>query len=401
MHYIDVILPIPIPKLFTYSISEAEVGFLKPGMRVSVPFGKAKIYTALVFNIHTSEPHAYEAKEIHQILDDKPIITQKQLEHWQWISEYYMCTLGDVMRAALPSAFILESETIITSNKEGSFDASNLKDDEYLIYEALLLQSSLKIHDIVSILDKKNILPVIKRLLDKNVISVDEEIFEKYKPKLVRYVKLQSHFSSHQGLQDLLEELSRAPKQREVIMSLFSLSAQTKKPIKVSDLTEKSQASSATIKALIDKDVLEEYYIQMDRIQYSGEENNPIKQLSEAQNVAFQEIKASFKTHNITLLHGVTSSGKTEIYVKLIEAVLAQDKQVLYLLPEIALTTQLVNRLQDYFGEKVAVFHSKYSSQERVEVWNQVLNKSSKAQIILGARSSILLPFQDLGLVIV
>jgi len=401
LHYIDVILPIPIPKLFTYSITEAEVGFLKPGMRVSVPFGKAKIYTALVFNVHTNEPHAYEAKEIHQILDDKPVITQTQLEYWQWIAEYYMCNLGDVMRAALPSAFILESETIITIDREGSFKESDLKDEEFLIFEALQHESSLKIHDIMSILDKKNVLPVIKSLLEKKVISVDEEIFEKYKPKLVRYVKLQSRFSTNQGLQDLLEELSRAPKQREVIMTLFSLSAQTKKPIKVSELTEKSNTSSAIIKSLLDKNVLEEYYIQTDRIEYLGEENNPIKQLSEAQNIAFHEIKSSFETHNITLLHGVTSSGKTEIYVKLIEEVLAQNKQVLYLLPEIALTTQLVNRLQDYFGEKVAVYHSKYSSQERVEVWNQVLNKSTKAQIVLGARSSVLLPFRDLGLVIV
>ena len=401
MHYIDVILPIPIPQRFTYSITEAEVGFLKPGMRVSVPFGKTKIYTALVFNVHTNEPHAYEAKEIHQILDNEPVVTQMQLEHWQWISEYYMCTLGDVMRAALPSALILESETIITNNKEGSFNEADLQDDEFLIFEALQLQSSLKIHDIISILDKKNILPVIKRLLDKNVISVDEEIFEKYKPKLVRYVKLQSKYTSNKNLQDLLEELNRAPKQREIIMTFFSLSAQTKKPIKVSELTEKSNASSAIINALLEKEILEEYYIQTDRIQYSGEENNPIKQLSNAQKTAFEEIKTSFKTHNITLLHGVTSSGKTEIYVKLIEEVLARDQQVLYLLPEIALTTQLVSRLQDYFGEKVAVYHSKYSSQERVEVWNQVLNRSSKAQIVLGARSSILLPFQNLGLIIV
>jgi primosomal protein N' (replication factor Y) len=401
LHFIDVILPIPLPKLFTYSITEAEAGFLKPGMRVSVPFGKAKIYTALVFSIHENEPLVYDAKEIHQILDDVAIVTQKQLEHWQWISEYYMCTLGDVMRAALPNAFLLESETVISRNNEVTINEADLKDDEFLIYEALLHQTSLKIQDISNILDKKNVLPLIKSLLDKQVILVEEEIYEKYKPKLVRYVKLHSKFSSETNLQALLEDLSRAPKQREVVLTLFSLSAQTKKPVKVSELTEKSEASSAIIKSLIDKEILEEYFIQTDRIQYSGEENNPLKQLNEPQKIAFQEIKESFETFNITLLHGVTSSGKTEIYVKLIEEVLVKGKQVLYLLPEIALTTQLVNRLQDYFGEKVAVFHSKYSSQERVEVWNQVIQNSSKAQIILGARSSVLLPFHDLGLVIV
>jgi len=401
LHFIDVILPIPLPKLFTYSVTEAEAGFLKPGMRVSVPFGKVKIYTALVFKIHNNKPQAYEAKDIHQIIDDEAIVTQKQLEHWQWISEYYMCTLGDVMRAALPNAFLLESETIITKNTETQVNETELQDEEFLIFEALNHQTSLKIQDIVSILDKKNVLPVIKSMMDKHIVFVEEEIYEKYKPKLVRYVKLQARFSSEKNLQDLLEDLSRAPKQRDVVLTLFALSAQTKKPIKVSDLTEKSNVSSAIVKSLIDKDILEEYYIQTDRILYSGEKNNSLKTLNKPQKLAFKEIKASFETYNITLLHGVTSSGKTEIYVKLIEEVLQQRKQVLYLLPEIALTTQLVNRLQNYFGEKVAVFHSKYSSLERVEVWNHLLHHSPKAQIILGARSSVLLPFQDLGLVIV
>jgi len=401
LHYIDVILPIPLPKQFTYGISEAEAGFLKPGMRVSVPFGKSKIYTALVFSIHTNKPLVYDAKDIHQILDEIPIVTQNQLIHWQWISDYYMCTLGDVMRAALPSAFILESETIISRNTATIISDLDLKDDEFLIYEALQHQSSLKIQDVISILDNKSVLPVIKRLIEKEVVTVEEEIYEKYKPKLVRYVKLHTNFSTQTKLQELLDDLSRAPKQREVVMTLFSISAQTKKPIKASELIDRSQASSAIVKTLIDKNVLEEYFMQTDRIQYSGEENNPLKQLNEAQKTACQEIKSSFETHSITLLHGVTSSGKTEIYVKLIDEVIKNNKQVLYLVPEIALTTQLVTRLQDYFGEKIAVFHSKYSSQERVEVWNQVLNNSHKAQIVLGARSSVLLPFHDLGLIIV
>ncbi|PWK17977.1 replication restart helicase PriA [Xanthomarina spongicola] len=401
MHYIDVILPIPLPKLFTYSVTEAEANFLKSGIRVSVPFGKSKIYTALVFSIHTNKPMVYEAKDIHQILDDEPVVTQMQIKHWQWISEYYMCTLGDVMRAALPNAFILESETVISRNTSNIINDEDLKDNEFLIYEALNHQSSLKIQDIISILDKKNVLPVIKRLLEKDIVIVEEEIYEKYKPKLVRYVKLSTNYSTETKLQELLDDLSRAPKQRQVVMTLFSISAQSKKPIKVSELTEKSNTSAAIIKSLIDKDVLEEYYIQTDRIQYSGEDNNPVKTLNKPQLKAYQEIQESFERHQITLLHGVTSSGKTEIYVKLIEEALAEGKQVLYLVPEIALTTQLVSRLQEYFGEKVAVFHSKYSSQERVEVWKHVLDNSSKARIVLGARSSVLLPFHNLGLVIV
>ncbi|MFB9055657.1 primosomal protein N' [Mariniflexile ostreae] len=400
-YFIDVILPIPLPKLFTYSITDAESGFLKTGMRVSVPFGKSKIYTALVFKIHTNAPTAYDAKEIHQILDDTPIVNQKQFQLWQWIASYYMCTLGDVMRAALPNAFVLESETVVLKNTIKTIDESTLKDDEFLVYDALNHQSSLKIQDISSILDKKNVLPVIKRLIEKEVISVEEEIYEKYKPKLVRYVKLHTHFTSEKALHGLLEELSRAPKQRQVIMTLFSISAKTRKPVKVSELSSESDASAAIIKALIEKDVLEEYYIQTDRIQYSGGENEATKTLNDYQSTALEHINTSFETQNITLLHGVTSSGKTEVYVKLIEEVVKQGKQVLYLLPEIALTTQLVSRLQNYFGEQVAVYHSKYSSHERVEVWNHVLNKSVKAQIVLGARSSIFLPFDNLGLIIV
>ena len=401
VYFIDVIIPVPLQKLFTYKISAAEAQFLKVGMRVAVPFGKSKIYTGIVYHIHNNAPVAYEAKDIQQILDDSPIVNDIQLQLWNWMASYYMCTLGDVMRAALPSAFILESETVITLNTSKTFDESILKDDEFLVFEALHHQSTLKIHDISNILDKKNVLPVIKRLIEKDAIIVEEEVYEKYIPKLVRYVKLHTHFSSEKELHNLLDELSRAPKQRDVIMTLFSISAKTKKPVKVSDLANESGASSSIIKALIDKGVLEEYHIQTDRVQYIGDETENSKLLNEAQKTALSEINESFKTHQVTLLHGVTSSGKTEVYVKLIEAVLEKGEQILYLLPEIALTTQLVTRLQNYFGEQVSVFHSKYSAHERVEVWNHVMRNSAKAKIVLGARSSIFLPFSNLGLIIV
>jgi primosomal protein N' (replication factor Y) len=400
-YFIDVILPIPIEKSFTYSITKSEANFLHIGMRVAVPFGKSKIYTAIVHSIHDQEPLIYEAKDIHQILDEIPVVTSNQIKHWEWISSYYMCTLGEVMRAALPSAFILESETVISRNNEITLNDEDLKDDEFLVYEALHHQTSLKIQDVMGILDKKNVFPVIKRLLERDAISVQEEVYEKYKPKLVRFVKLNSAYTSQEKLQELMADLSNAPKQRDVIMTLFSISAKTKKPIKFSDLSEESDASSAILKTLIDKGILEEYHIQKDRVEYSGDDNEDSKHLNVHQEKALEEIKASFKTQNVTLLHGVTSSGKTEVYVKLIEEVIAKGKQVLYLLPEIALTTQLVTRLQIYFGEKVSVFHSKYSSHERVEVWYNVLNNEPKAQIILGARSSIFLPFHNLGLIIV
>lgn len=401
MHFIDVILPIPLQKAFTYHITEAEADFLQPGMRVAVPFGKSKIYTALVYNIHKNPPTAYEAKTIHQILDKTPVVTKTQLNHWEWISKYYMCSLGEVMRAAMPNAFIIESETIISKNENIVINEVDLKDDEFLIYEALQHQSSLKIQDVVSILDKKRVLPVINNLVSKGILQLQEELYEKYQPKLVRYVKLHHNYTSEAKLKELLEELSRAKKQREVVMTLFSLEATAKQPLKVSELTEKSGASAAVVKALIDKGILEEYLIKTDRIQFEGDIEDDKKTLNEAQQKAYEELEICFEKKSVTLLHGVTSSGKTEIYVKLIEAQLQIGKQVLYLLPEIALTTQLVSRLQDYFGEKVAVFHSRYSGNERVEVWSNMLNNSKKAQVIIGARSSLLLPFANLGLIIV
>ena len=400
-NYIDVIIPIPLQKLFTYSISASEANFLEKGMRVAVPFGGAKIYTGIVVDIHQTPPTAYEAKEIHQILDDVPLVSDLQLQFWQWIASYYMCTLGDVMRAALPSAFILESETSIVKNKGVSINESELKDDEFLVFEALQYQSSLKVQDVMGILDKKQVLPIINRLIEKNVVFLEEEVYEKYRPKLVRYVKLNVNYTSEKALQRLFDDLGRAHKQKEVVLTLFSIAAKTKKPVKISDLSTESGVSTSIIKALIDKGVLLEYHIQTDRISYEGGELHETKILNTNQVQALDAIKKAFHKHDVTLLHGVTSSGKTEVYSKLIEDIVKQGRQVLYLLPEIALTTQLIGRLRLYFGEGISVYHSKYSSQERVEVWNNVLQSASKAQIVVGARSSVFLPFNDLGLIII
>ncbi|MCM5663470.1 replication restart helicase PriA [Galbibacter mesophilus] len=402
MHFIDVILPIPLEKAFTYEVSAKEASFLQTGMRVAVPFGKSKIYTALVYRVHNEAPQTYDAKEIDQILDEYPIVSEKQLKHWEWIASYYMCSLGEVFKAAVPSAFLLESETLILRNEAfEATDETSLKDDEWLVFEALQHQSMLKVQEVSSIIDRKNILPVLKRLLEKNVIQLKEEVYEQYKPKLVRYVKLGERYISDEKLNSLIEELSRAHKQREVVLTLFSMEAATKKPIKVKELEEKSKASSSVVKALIDKGILEEYHLQQDRVQFEGEGVSPSKGLNEFQQQALGEIDTHFATNDVVLLHGVTSSGKTEVYVKLIEKVIAEGKQVLYLLPEIALTTQLIKRLQDYFGNKVSVYHSKYSVNERVEVWNNILQENSKAQIVIGARSAVLLPFRNLGLIIV
>ncbi len=401
-HFIDVVLPIPLEKLFTYKVSEQESDFLKVGMRVAVPFGKSKIYTALVYRIHNSPPQVYEPKEIHQILDDRPIVTAVQLKHWQWIANYYMCTLGEVVRSALPSAFLLESETLVLPNRIEEIDESQLKDEEFLILEALRHQSALKISEIVAIVDRKNVLPLVNKLVEKRAIQLKEEIYEQYKPKLVRYVRLGEAYDSEEKLEELLNSLTRAPKQSQVVLSLFSLQAKTKKPIKVTDLEKESGGSKAVIKSLITKGILDEYQIKTDRVGYdcSGQIQGRLN-LNNEQKKAFKTIQNSFQDNKVCLLYGVTSSGKTEVYIKLIEQVLNEGKQALYLLPEIALTSQLINRLQAYFGNKVAVYHSKYSIHERVETWNNVLNHLEKAQIVIGARSALFLPFSNLGLIVV
>ena len=401
MHFVEVILPLSLAKTFTYSISEAEFHYIQIGMRVAVPFGKSKIYTALVIEIHQNKPALYEAKEIHQILDEQPIVTEIQIAHWQWIASYYMCAIGDVYRGAMPSALLLESETLISQKTNAIIDTSLLTDDEFLVYEALQQQNSLKVQDIIAILNKKNIFPVIQKLIDKNILVLQEEIQESYKPKLVRYVRLHPKYDSNQGLSELLEILKSAHKQKEIVMRYFQLSAMEKKPITVKKLVEEANSSSAIVKALIEKEILQDYFLQEDRVLFNGEINEQELILSAAQQDAFVAIKASFVQKEVCLLHGVTSSGKTEIYIKLIEEYLEAGKQILYLLPEIALTTQLVGRLRTYFGNKVAVFHSKYNNNERIEVWNQVLQNSQKAQVIIGARSALFLPFDNLGFIIV
>jgi len=400
-YFVNVILPIPLDKEFTYSINQNEAAFLKPGMRVAVQFGKSKVYAALVHTVHQNSPTVYEAKEIEHILDEKPIATPNQLLLWDWIAQYYLCTKGEVMRAALPGAFLLESETIILKNDKTTIDESLLKDDEFLVYEALQHQNLLHIQELMNIVNRKNVLPIIKRLIEKEVIVVKEEIYEQYKPKTVRYIKLHPDYTKENALRQLLDEMTRAPKQREALMQLFTLQAIEVKPIKVETLVKKANTTTAVIKALIDKNILIQYYLQTDRVQYDGAENVKIKKLNEYQEKAFNEINTAFLEKEVCLLHGVTSSGKTEIYVQLIEKMVEKGKQVLYLLPEIALTTQLISRLQEYFGDKLTVYHSKYSVNERVEAWNNVKNKKNKAQIVIGARSAIFLPFIDLGLIIV
>ena len=399
--FINVILPLPLEKYFTYSVTKDEADFLRPGIRVAVPFGKSKIYTGIVAEVHQNAPEIYDAKPIEQILDKVPVVTAGQLKFWGWIASYYMCTEGEVLRAAIPSAFLLESETIVQLLKGVEVNDEDLSDDEFLLFEALQAQSSLKINEIIQLLDKKTVLPVINSLVEKKVVVVNQEIYEQYKPKTERYVKLHERFSEESSMHELLDDLSRAPKQREVIFALFGIQAKEKSRVKLSELAKKSKASASVIKSLIDKGVLEELKLETSRFNYNLDPVAERVQLNEYQEQALQEIETAFDTQDVCLLHGITSSGKTEIYVELIQKAISSGKQVLYLLPEIALTAQLIARLQNYFGEKVLIYHSKYSVNERVEVYQNVLQNKENARIVIGVRSSIFLPFHDLGLIIV
>lgn len=400
MNFIDVIVPLPLQNTFTYSITSKEAEVLVPGMRVAVPFGKSKVYTAVVLKVHTLKPTIYEAKPIEELLDSSPTVTQNQLKFWEWMSSYYMCSLGEILKASLPSAFLLESETVVELDKSVNIDDSTLDDDEFLIYEALQHQSLLKISEIMQILERKRVLPILNRMVDKQVIIVNQELFEQYKPKLVRYVRLTEAHNDASSLEKLLDELNRAPKQKDVVMTMFMLNSKSKKAIAVAELSKASNASSAIIKSLIEKDILEEYYLQKDRVDFTGETSLKDIDFNEHQQKAYDAIKSSFKQKPVCLLKGVTSSGKTEIYVKLIQEVIQQNQQVLYLVPEIALTTQLITRLQAYFGDQVLIYHSKYSVNERVEVYNHV-KQGTKGRVIIGARSSIFLPFKSLGLIVI
>ncbi len=413
MYFVDVILPIPLEKAFTYSITRAESEFLRPGMRVAVPFGKSKIYTALVYRIHREAPTAYEAKEIYQILDEEPVITERQLQLWEWISEYYLCSLGEVLRAAIPNSFLIESETWILKKEgfalHGELSANHeLNPEEELIWEALEHQQKVKVEDLEKLIEKKKVLPLVKRLIERELVEVREEIYEKYRPKMVKYLQLNERYRDESALHQLLDELQKAEKQRQALLAFFGLRSspggqvpgEGGHRVSMKELKSLQGVTGASVLALIKKKVFDVLEIREDRVSFSQEEAG-LKKLSKLQASVLQQIKEVFREKEVCLLHGVTSSGKTEIYMKLIQETLDAGRQVLYLLPEIALTTHLIERLKLYFGEHISVFHSRYSADERVEVWNNLLHRKEKASVILGARSSVLLPYENLGLIIV
>ena len=408
--FIDVILPHSVPNLFTYRVPQEINQELQIGQRVVVPFGRGgKLYSALIKHIHNQPPTEYQAKYVEALLDDRAIVNQYQLKHWEWIAAYYIANPGDIFNAALPGALKLSSETKVVLNADYDGEPiKDLSDREYLIFEALEVRSVLNLTEISEILEIKHIHKYIKSLIEKKAILVEEELKRKFKPKMVQYIQLTEFANNESNLPAIFDNLGKAKKQLEVLMSFIKLSnryQEKRKEVKKIDLQKSVNVSASIINQLVKKDIFDIYDIAVNRIADSNYEFIGEKTLNPNQEKALSEINEQFKTKNTILLHGVTGSGKTEIYIQLIKDTLKQGKQVLYLLPEIALTTQLIVRLQKVFGDQIGVYHSKFNENERVEVWNEVLEQehtaSKRFNIVMGARSSLFLPFSKLGLIII
>lgn len=407
--FADLILPLPLANYYTYRVPVDFRLKIKSGIRVIVQFGSRKFYSALVYRLHENAPAGdFEIKDIDAILDEEPVIDQKQLRLWEWIASYYCCTLGEVFKAALPTGLKLESQTKISLPQDAVIP-EDLNDKEQSIVLLLESRKTVTIQDLNQFLGQKSSLPVLKLLLEKNAVVVEEQIREGYKPRLVSMVRLNPELKADEKLTEVLDSLKRAKKQEHLLRVFLSETLHGEsgtEEIAKKDLLEIADTADSVLKGLEEKDILQTFTREQGRIERPENPDLMIKDLTDPQQKALEEIKEQFENQQTVLLYGVTSSGKTEIYIKLIEEQIKQGKQVLYLVPEIGLTTQIINRLKVAFGDLAGIYHSKFNDAERVEIWFNVLNEKpgrtgQQYKLILGARSSIFLPFRNLGLIIV
>ena len=402
--FVDVILPLPLQASFTYALPPEMDGQVQIGCRVVVSFGRKKFYTGIVRNVHYLKPQEYEVKEVSAVLDEHPILLPLQFQFWEWLADYYLCTQGDVYKAALPSGLKLESETVVEYNPD--FETTEpLSEREQKVLDLLAIEPEQTVTRLEKESGLKNILAVVKSLLEKDALFVKEELKRTYKPKTETRVRLTEAARNERRLHFFFDELQRrAPKQLDLLMKYIELSGclggREVKEVSKAELLKRSGATPAVFSGLVDKGVFEVYQQEVGRLETVSQAVMSLNELNVHQQRAFDEIRASFRLKNVCLLHGVTSSGKTEIYIHLIDEAIRQGKQVLYLLPEIALTTQITERLKRVFGSRLGIYHSKFPDAERVEVWQKQLSHEPY-DIILGVRSSLFLPFQRLGLVIV
>jgi primosomal protein N' (replication factor Y) len=399
--YADVIIPLALPCTYTWSIPDRLKEQVRVGVRTEVEL-RNKRYAGVVKAIHKNKPASFEPKGMLNVLDAEPIVFEQQLKLWEWIAHYYMCSEGEVMAAALPAHFKLSSETILMYNEEAGDDFSMLDHDEYLVAEGLLLRKELKLGEVQQILDTSHVYPVVKRLIEKRVCFVWEALKETYTAKKETFVLLNPQYNHEEALSDLLNNpitigWNRAPKQMELLLSYLHF-MKTEGVVTKTALLKKSGASDAQLKGLVDKNILILEKRVVDRIQHLPGSIHIDFELTAAQQTALQEIKNAFQQKPVCLLHGITGSGKTLLYIRMIEEYIKKGKQVLYLLPEIALTSQIIRRLQKHFGGYIGIYHSKFNQNERIEIWNKI--KSGELKIVLGARSALFLPFADLGLIV-
>ncbi|MCF0056729.1 primosomal protein N' [Dyadobacter sp. CY356] len=402
--FADLILPVPVPRLFTYRVPRTMAEMIKVGARVIVQFGKNRVITAVVAHIHSNPPAVYQAKYILELLDDEPIITTKQLELYNWISEYYLCNIGEVLNVALPAGLKITSQSRIQHNPEFDYEEL-LTDQERFILDEIKKHATLSYEEVARLVNQTNITAVIKSLVGKRAIILFEEVKEKYKPKVVKKIRLTSAFLSEKSLVELTSSLDKTPKQQDILMRYLShvpvynhADLNQKGLDKLIFLQDESLSDSA-LQTLIKKGVFEQFDIIVSRFADIPLGPPAVVNLTESQTTAFKEIHEAFAEKEVVLLHGITGSGKTEVYIELIKQAMESGSQVLFLLPEIALTTQIVVRLRKVFGDAMGIYHSKFSDNERVEVWKGILD--GKFQFVVGVRSAIFLPFDNLGLIIV
>ncbi|MCB0704957.1 MAG: primosomal protein N' [Saprospiraceae bacterium] len=396
--FAEVLLPLALPKPLTYGIPEEFIADARFGQRVEVQLGKQKRYSGIIIRLHNEPPEAYEPRPVISIIDQSPIISEQQLQLWTWMASYYCCTLGEVMNAALPAHLKLASETRVVLSPMYDDQMVKLNDKEFMVAEALRHQEELTIEELRKILQQQSIHSVVNGLINKRVLYLREELQERFKPKVIQFVKLQEPYATQPDLlEEAFELTARSNKQTELLLTFIKLSRQNP-VVRKQQLIKKAEGDYSVLKALEKKGILETFDQEVSRI--AGYEDDLIDtpELSEQQIRALAEIKDAFREKQVALLHGVTGSGKTRVYIELMQEAMSRGEQVLYLLPEIALTTQIISRLEKVFGDQIAVYHSRLNNNERVELWQKV---REGIPILLGPRSSLFLPFNTLKLVIV
>ena len=404
--YAEVILPLPLFGTFTYSIPTTLEGKAAVGHRVIVPFGRKKYYTGIIESITPVAPEGFEVKDISSVLDPWPVVKHPQLKLWEWIAEYYLCTAGDVYKAAVPAGLKVESETFIELNPDyEEMPDARMTDREAIIMQSLDHNGKMTPAEISKKTGLNSIESTISSMVERRMLIIAEKLIERYRPKKETVVRLAVDRNDNEAMHKVFDAVKGAKKQEMMLITLLdnlNKRQQQQLPPEVprQHLLEQSGLSPAILAALASKGIVEIFTREINRFNYTGTEQGELPKLSAPQSEALDSIHRMFIDKNVTLLHGVTSSGKTEIYIHLIDYILKKGSQALYLVPEIALTTQLTRRLQKVFGKRVIIYHSKFSDNERVDIWKRMLHDPSPC-VVIGARSSLFLPFSRLGLVIV